>query len=180
MEQLLQQYRSATPRNRFLLKVAALAVLWKGIEITGLDALVHPWVTALLVDQGAWLLEAVGYQTTVSLEHDLTYLSINGQRSVHVADACNGLTTLLLFTGFIVLTKGSLIGKAVFSIIGTVVLHLANVVRVAALAHGYIYYRVNFDFNHKYLYAMLVYALIFLLWMCWVLINRPQAKTALQ
>ena len=119
--------------------------------------------------------QLLGYDAFVTSEaeknspekiHATVYL--NNEPAVLVADACNGLELFALFVGFIVCFPGAVLPKIIFSIGGTLLLFLANIIREIALSFNYLYFRSSFDFNHKYTYAIAVYAIVFLIWRYWL------------
>ena len=88
--------------------------------------------------------------------------------AVLVADPCNGLELFALFIGFIVCFPGPFWPKVFFSIGGTLILFLINILRELALSLNYIYFRSSFEFNHKYTYAIAVYAIVLIIWRFWI------------
>lgn len=124
--------------------------------------------------------EIFGYSSRVEVVNDeLEPNHVNGivyfdnEPALKVADSCNGLELFALYIGFIVCFPGSVKWKFIFSVCGTLLLFLLNVLREFVLAINYLYFRSTFDFNHKYTYAIAVYLVVFLIWRFWL--NRFSA-----
>jgi exosortase/archaeosortase family protein len=87
---------------------------------------------------------------------------------LHIDSPCNGLTIMLLYMGFLVAYPGRWQTKAAFMVLGSVIVFLLNIGRVMALTLNYAYAKTSFDFNHKYTFVFIVYAVVFALWVTWV------------
>jgi len=88
----------------------------------------------------------------------------NGERTLRVADACNGLELMVLYTGFLLCFPAPAGRKWKFALGGIVLICLLNVLRCAGLVLVFVHYRTFLDFSHHFLFTFVVYALIFLLW----------------
>lgn len=88
----------------------------------------------------------------------------NGERTLRVADACNGLELMVLYTGFILCFPAMAARKWKFALGGIVLICLLNVIRCAGLVLIFVHYRRYLDFSHHFLFTFVIYALIFLLW----------------
>jgi len=95
------------------------------------------------------------------------YHLMQGNRIVFViADACNGLDLFVIYVGLIVLLPYyQLRRKIIFIIGGLVVLLFANIMRVTLLYWIYFYHRPSFQINHKYIFTLLLYLIIFCGWL---------------
>ncbi|MGG9972828.1 exosortase/archaeosortase family protein [Ferruginibacter sp. SUN002] len=91
-----------------------------------------------------------------------------------IADICNGLDLFVIYLGLIILLPYySIKRKIAFGLGGLIVIMLANVIRVTMLYWLYAYHRPMFELNHKYIFTLLLYLLIF----CgWVLFTRKGFK----
>jgi exosortase family protein XrtF len=86
------------------------------------------------------------------------------QPTLRIADACNSLELLVLYTGFILCFPSSWLRKMVFISGGITLIYILNILRCAALILIYIYYNQFLDFSHHFVFTFLVYTFIFLLW----------------
>lgn len=98
---------------------------------------------------------------------DSGYHLMRGNRIVFViADACNGLDLFVIYVGLIVLLPFyKMKRKIAFIIGGLAVLLVANIARVTLLYWIYFYHRPIFQINHKYIFTLLLYLIIFCGWL---------------
>lgn len=150
----------------FIIKAVIVFVIWQ-ILYQGFvkpDGRVDDWLTEAVSESTVFGLILVGFD---SYQKD-NVIYINGEQSVMVGDACNGLELFALFAGFLIAFPGKFWSKVVYSGIGILVIAFANVIREMLLAINYNYFRASFELNHKYTYALAVYALVFVIWMHWL------------
>jgi len=88
-----------------------------------------------------------------------------GNNIVSIEDSCNGLELMVLYIGFIVCMPAAHKRKWIFSIIGAILIYVANVIRCAGVAYIKIYYPKYTDFAHHYVLTFIVYGLIIALWL---------------
>ena len=136
-----------------------------------LDALLCGQIAAA----GVGLLRVVGFEASIDPANSIMVL-MNGQPSVLVFAACNGLVLYALFSGFVLAFPGPWQRKLWFIPLGIALIWALNIIRVAALAINQHYAQQTVDFNHHYTFSFIVYACIFGLWMLWA---RRLAKPAL-
>ncbi|MFY0626283.1 MAG: archaeosortase/exosortase family protein [Reichenbachiella sp.] len=162
----------------FLIKAAIVFVVWQ-IAYHGfikpnetIDNTLTEWVTASSV----FGLTLLGFDSS-SIDN---VIYINEIQSVKVANGCNGLELVALFLGFLICFPGNLKSKIVYGIFGSIAIELINILREITLALNYNYFRATFDINHKYTYALLVYAFVFIVWKHWIERYSVIAKKHLQ
>lgn len=88
----------------------------------------------------------------------------NGRSVFFIHDECNGLNLIAIYLGFIILLPYSLKRKITFGLGGIVALTIGNIIRCLLLYWIYINYRSSFEFNHHYVFSVLMYLLIFCGW----------------
>ncbi|MCC6684896.1 MAG: exosortase family protein XrtF [Bacteroidia bacterium] len=107
----------------------------------------------------------------------LNTVCYNDNCVVGVGRPCNGLELFALFAGFVLAFPGNWKHKLWYIPAGVLVIHILNVMRVASLTLIQLNYPQYLQFNHKYTFTVLVYALTFGLWMIWVnkfsAVNKP-------
>ncbi len=127
----------------------------------------------------AWFYEAV--TSTDRTGNPSMDIYINGKYSISVFEGCNGVAIANLFFSFLVGFWGGLKKLAWFSILGIVVIHIANLFRLLLLAQMALTNSPLFHFTHKYLFTLSIYAIVFVLWYFWVTkinpIATPKSKT---
>lgn len=94
-------------------------------------------------------------------------ITYEGRHILRIESACNGLVLMMLFAGFIIAFPGPWKHKLWFIPLGIVIIHVVNILRVAALGWNYVSASRSFEFNHKYTFELVVYCVIFLMWMWW-------------
>lgn len=85
-----------------------------------------------------------------------------------VGDMCNGTDLMFTYVSVIVLLPYSLKRKIAFSIGGILVIFMANIIRITALYFIFIHVNKFFDFNHHYLFTLLMDLLIFYGWLLFI------------
>jgi len=156
--------------NRFIIlfisKAITLYLIWYFIY--------EQWLTkvgtldGIIIDSIVYITNKIllflGYSTFV-YEHTF---GIDGSNGVYIGTPCNGLELMALFSGFILIFKGSWKNKLWFIPMGIVFIYVFNVLRVLALAIIAKVAPETLDFNHKYTFTLMLYLMVFLGWMVWV------------
>jgi exosortase/archaeosortase family protein len=174
--------RLKSPIVRFGLVVLMLLALWKLFYNNWLIGLgINDPITAWIGYWSNLFLTYLGYASVchqvnpdLSLFFQRVTIFINGMEIVTIDDGCNGLELYALLIGFVVsYGKGNLswIFSSSFLILSVLFIFFINVFRIVGLAL-LVYYRVpHFQVFHKYVFAAVVYLIIFLmmwLWTYWV------------
>lgn len=97
----------------------------------------------------------------------------DGKGTIAIADNCNGLEVMVLYSAFIFCIPAHLKRKLIFVVLGLLVIHLSNLARCAGLVVLHLNWPGMFDFAHHYLFKIMVYAISFGLWV-WYL--KPVTK----
>jgi len=159
-----------TPFHWFVIKAIGLYLIWM--------LFIQGWVlkpqglndqtTFVTGKVASWVLNNFGYYSYTIIEGMTSIvLYVNNLAVVSITDACNALVVITLYIGFILAYPGKWQTKIPFIALGTLLVFAANVLRVILLAFNRIYHHQSFDFNHKYTFTFIVYAIVFLLWMTW-------------
>jgi exosortase family protein XrtF len=154
------------PFIRFLLYFAGLYLGWFLLYDSwlhpqgGLDHIVNYYTIWVAED----LLEWLGYTINVSGQ----VIAIEGTSGVFVGDSCNSITLVALYTGFLIAFPGNIKSKLYFIGIGTLVIWILNIIRIAALAMLDTISREWTEFNHTYTFSLVMYGVIFLTWYIWL------------
>ncbi len=90
-----------------------------------------------------------------------------------IYQACNGLELMVLTAGFMLCFKGSWTKKSLFIFLGVFGLFILNVLRCAMLGIVNIEFPNHFDFAHKYIFSIVIYAYTFLIWIGYVAKVKP-------
>jgi len=151
----------------FLIKAIGLYILWYVIYDLWLRkvGIIDTWVIDSIVYFSVNILEAFGYMLFVDY-HSIGLAETYS--NVYIRNGCNGMELFALFTGFILIFKGSWKHKLWFIPFGVIIIHFLNILRVIALIFsGKV--SVHFlEFNHKYTFTIIMYIITFIGWMIWV------------
>ena len=150
----------------FILKGLALYLLWFLIYDNWLlkDGLVDHLLIDHLVNSSETVLKLFGYDTFKYAES----VGVDGTHGVLIGIPCNGMNLFALFTGFILIFPGKIKHKLFFIPAGLLVIHILNIIRLAGLAMIVVYYPKSLEFNHKYTFTFIIYAVVFLMWVIWI------------
>lgn len=132
---------------------------------------IDEWLSLRVAAQVTGLLNVLGIETFMLGRH----VWIDGFVGVLVVDGCNGLSSLGLFSAFILAYPGSWRRRLWFIPLGLVAIHLVNVARIAGLLVVQARAPAMFDFSHQVGMTVIFYAAIFLLWVVWVRMGDAQA-----
>lgn len=89
----------------------------------------------------------------------------NGHPVIRIWDVCNGLELIFIYLSLIILLPYKVSRKLIFGVVGTMVIIFANILRCIALYWIYIYHRNMFEFNHHYVFTIVIYLVIFYAWL---------------
>jgi exosortase/archaeosortase family protein len=157
----------------FFLKLVALVILWQcsysfilkpsGIPDKQLTNIITSGVTHCInfSSPSSSVYTWVRYK---GIDYDSDAIFKNGKIVFVIADICNGLSLMAIYVGFIILMPYPFKRKIIFSVIGMIVLTIANIVRCGLLYWIYRRHPDMFDFNHHYTFTILMYLLIFYGW----------------
>lgn len=150
---------------QYIIRAFAVFIAWYGIyhlymQPKGFDN----WMNHAVANGGHWLVGLFGYNTCL----EGTSICVNIISTVRINTGCNGFEIFSIFAGFILIYEGRFWVKILYIVAGVALLYACNVVRVALLAIDHYENLQVFNFNHKYTYLILMYALVVSLWLFWI------------
>lgn len=156
---------------RFLILAAALFIGWQLLYAL----VIHPWggldrwLIDRLTEHSGALLRGLGYELLPEPSEDNSrYIGVQGGSFLWIGDRCNGLSVMVVFALFIGAFPGPWKHKPWFALVGLLVVHFVNVLRVVALC---IVVTIDYEllnFQHDYTFQVIVYGCVLLLWYIWV------------
>ena len=161
----LKQHYYQIPEQvrQFLLRGLIIFIVWKVAYIFFL-------LPGRMLDGP--LTEVTGYLTAQALSlfteassfvaDNKSFIYIDGDKAVHIADSCNGLILFIIHLGFIIAFPSTLKRKLLFGIGGVLTIFALNIIRCAVLAVISREYLTIVD--HHFVFNLIIYALIFLIW----------------
>lgn len=155
---------------RFLFLVLSFYIFWETLYYFFIERSALSYsICNMLGYTAASLLQLFNFEAT----WDPYIISINGIEKVYVDTPCNGLEFIGLLICFVVAYPTKIKAKLSFLILGTLLIHGLNTLRVFFLAINFHLYRSSFDFNHHVTFTVLIYGVILLLCLFWA---RKQFK----
>lgn len=118
-----------------------------------------------IISQGEWVLQGLSYETITPSEMEPNLMGIINTSGVIIGGPCDGLTLFILYSTFILAFNGKWWMKIIFLVLGIVIIHFLNVLRVVALAVIVKNAPDHLDFHHSYTFTLFVYGVVFTLWM---------------
>lgn len=127
-------------------------------------------VTRLVTNQTSWLLNGLGYATSVLPREGPATVSIvtKGQGVVSVYEGCNGVNVVIVFLSFLIALGPWQRPLVVWAIMGVVLIHAVNLARIAGLFAVALHVPSWLYFSHKYVFTLVIYSAVFFLWFLWV------------
>lgn len=128
-------------------------------------------ITRMVTAQTAWLLDGVRYQTGVEDHPDQpkVMLKNDGVRVLSVYEGCNGINVIIVFIAFLFAFGGPAKLLSVFLLLGVLVIHGFNLLRIGLLFYLALNDSQQFYYYHKYFFTATLYLVVFALWALWVI-----------
>jgi len=127
-------------------------------------------ITKSVTTQTAIALRLTGHdvETKDNPKKPTTAIRMENISIVSVYEGCNGVNIAIVFTAFLFAFGPFKRTWLPFTLLGLLVIHLANISRIAALFLITLYKPDLSYFTHKYLFTAFIYAVVFALWLLWV------------
>lgn len=155
---------------RFIVVFLGLFLGW----MTLYYLVLNPWgkLDQLVInDASLWalfFLDKLGFKTFMGTNPTIRTIGIDGTHGLWIGDPCNGITLFALFVFFIIAFPGSWKHKLWFIPAGITVIHAMNIIRITVLCIIVLKHPQWLEFNHTYLFQVLMYGVVFLLWYIWI------------
>src|SRR5688572_12022010 len=122
-------------------------------------------VTSAVTKQVSVILSWFGEQSSIvnSLGKPNVLLQNSCDTVISVYEGCNGINMMIVFVGFILAFWGKKKVILPFILIGLVVLHISNLIRILLLYYAAVTLENYFYFIHKYLFTAALYLIVFML-----------------
>jgi exosortase family protein XrtF len=127
-------------------------------------------IIILIIAGAKQILQVLGYKTFVA-DSDfgaVRVLGIDGTGGLWIGDNCDGIKLFGLFSIFVLCFPSAIKHKLWFIPLGILIIHLANILRVALLCIILAKHPDWLNFNHTYTFTFLVYSIIFILWIWFI------------
>ena len=172
MKTYLQQYRPFLMfLGKFLLSYLILIVLYQSY-LSQFDAsrFEVDGFTYIVADHSGLILDVIGYTAVLSpyLGDASILVTISGDPIVRIIEGCNAISIMILFAAFIIAFSRKFVPTLAYILVGILLIHLLNVLRIAFLCIGIIHYPEYEHFLHGVLFPLVIYGFVFVLWVVWV------------
>jgi exosortase family protein XrtF len=85
-----------------------------------------------------------------------------------IIEGCNAISVIILFIAFIIAFTGKFKPTALFILLGSVLIHVLNVGRIALLSIALYHFPKYEQLLHGVVFPLVIYGVVFLLWVIWV------------
>jgi exosortase family protein XrtF len=127
-------------------------------------------VTRVVASQTEHIINWFGYTANVE-EHasePTMKLLVHGNYVGRIVEGCNSISVLILFITFVIAFTGNLKNTILFVLAGSVLVYLANLLRIVILGIGLYRFPDQEYLLHQIVFPTIIYGMVFLLWMFWV------------
>ncbi len=127
-------------------------------------------ITKNVAEQASRIMHFFGYDSEV-IQHDKELsmkVLVNGNYVARVIEGCNSVSVIILFLSFIIAFQGSVKATLIFGALGSVLIYITNLIRIAILSVGLYKYPKQEALFHDLIFPAIVYGMVFILWVIWV------------
>ncbi|MGB0897128.1 MAG: exosortase family protein XrtF [Flavobacteriaceae bacterium] len=126
--------------------------------------------TIIVAEQCTYLIDLLGYTTRSEINTNYNHirLFINDIHIAGVAEGCNAISIIILFTSFIIAFAKDIKQTALYILFGIFVIHLINIIRIVLLIICIHHYPSLSEALHSYIFPGIIYCCVFILWVFWV------------
>lgn len=155
----------------FLVKLVVFICSWEALYIFLLKPIRFP--DGLLTE---WLTISVNKVINIFINNptpaswikdplnDACLIQMNGKTILMIYDDCNGLDLFIIYIAFIIFLPYPTKRKLFFSAAGLIAIFIGNIFRCFSLYLVFVHFRGMFDFNHHYVFTIIMYLIIFYGW----------------
>lgn len=127
-------------------------------------------ITNLVAEQTKTVLNAFGYTVDLSPSKNdpSVRVAVNLVPVVRIIEGCNAVSVMILFVAFILAFSNGFAKTIGFSLVGLLIIHILNVLRIALLTIGILKYPEYKHILHGVVFPLIIYGTVFILWIVWV------------
>lgn len=85
-----------------------------------------------------------------------------------IVEGCNALSVMILFVAFLISFSGTFKNTLIFGIVGILLIHVFNIIRIALLVIAIYYYPESTTLLHDIIFPLFIYGIVFMLWILWI------------
>lgn len=176
----------------FLARVIGIYFTWKilswflGEEKTPIDERIWPWLSSgweqfndwvriFLLYSSKFVFDILGYTNRIIGDYRL---SVNELSYVEIGNYCLGIQLWIFYVALICSYPGRWKKKLLYSAIGIIAINIINIVRIVTIVFAVHAYPKQMQFNHDYVFNVVVYIFTFLMWMYIIKNNKLHSSEA--
>lgn len=128
------------------------------------------YVTNVVAKQSAFVIDILGYEAEIFPHPDepSMKLIVNSKFIARIVEGCNSVSVIILFVSFIIAFAGRIRETIIYVLLGSVLIYIVNLIRIAILSIGLYEYPLRKELLHTVIFPMIIYGMVFILWMFWV------------
>jgi exosortase family protein XrtF len=126
--------------------------------------------TESVANQSSYILSLINADsyTMPNLKEASVNLFYNNLWVARIVEGCNAISVLILFISFVLAFTGKFKQTVFFIIIGSLIIHVFNVLRIVLLSISIYHYPKYKEVLHSVIFPLFIYGIVFLLWIIWV------------
>jgi exosortase family protein XrtF len=135
--------------------------------------------TRAIAEQTSWILYLFNEPVSTQMNKGGSTVFLNRESNavLNIYEGCNGVNVFIVFVAFLLAFPGHTKTKIAFLAIGCCLINISNVIRIVLLYFVSLHYQTYFYFIHKYIFTIVLYAIVVIMWMAFVKRLSPNAKT---
>lgn len=135
-------------------------------------------MTTLVAEQSKGIVQLIGKESHIMphLKEASYVFFVNNDSVSRIVEGCNAVSVMILFVAFIIAFSTTVKRTSLYIIIGVLIIHTLNIVRIALLGLGFYYYPEYEELMHDILFPLFIYGVVFALWVLWVMKLSGNAK----
>ncbi len=165
---------------RFFATYAGLTILYRLYLMSFDHALTFAvdGITKSVAHQVQILLGWMGYQVVLAPHAGQASVKVilDGQYVSRIVEGCNAVSVVILFVAFVVAFSGTFRRTLVFVLVGSLLIHLLNVARIALLSVALLHFPDQEPLLHGVVFPVFIYGVVLGLWMMWVSLYSKYAN----
>lgn len=134
--------------------------------------------TNLVARQSGTVLENFGYSSHLKPYkfRGAMLLTIDNKYSVSIVEGCNAINVIILFVSFIIAFAENFKKTLLFLLAGAVLIYVVNILRIVILVVALYKFPEYENVLHSVVFPGIIYGMVFILWMVWVKMLKPQTS----
>ena len=128
-------------------------------------------ISVSVANQTKTLLTFLGHEAAIIKNPNDPSLKIlyKGKYVSRMIEGCNAISVIILFAAFVFAFSVKFKPAFLYILLGGLIIHILNVVRIALLTYALYYYPEHEALLHGTVFPLFIYGVVFLLWVLWVM-----------